>query len=212
MRPRAACFAALLLIGTAWNPAAHAEEKMTTDEEVLAERWTDLTLSTSCEAGFQQFIHMAQTGQLGDDVTNANVGIFKNHARVELVRAGAPSKRLLLTPRDSTQTITRYFSIVPGEGATASDVARVAKALDEAFKEDPFQLAYDFFNALPRGDPIPNFTDAWTYGGWRGVLRVVERRMVALAGVRYTIAVIVVLTAALVASVFLLWSSEPPPS
>ena len=202
--------ASFLFIGLLWNSSAGADDSAPTDpNEVLAERWLDLALTRDSEVGFQRFIHMAQTGQLGDDVTNANVGVFKNHARVELVRGAAPLKLFLLTPKNATQTISRYFSIEPGDGATASDVVRVGKALDAAFGGDPFQLAYDFFNATLGGDPIPSLAEAWTNGSWRGVRRGLERLMVALAGLPYTIAVIVALVAALLASLVLLWGSMP---
>jgi hypothetical protein len=198
--------AALLVIGLSWNSYAVAQEG-----EAVARRWRDVALTKDSEVGFERFLHMAQTGQLGEDVQNANVGVFKNYARLELVGGDAPKKVFLLTPKSSTTTGSRYFNIEPGEGATSGDVARVAQALDAAFGEDPFQLAYDFFNAPPGGDPIPRLVDAWRSGGWRGVVRGLERRMAALAGLRYTVAVIVALAAALLASLWLLWASQPPP-
>jgi hypothetical protein len=205
---RRRCVAAFLIIGFLWNGSAVAQER-----DALAGRWCDLALTKDSEAGFERFLHMAQTGQLGKDVSNANVGVFKNYARLELVRGNAPKKVFLLTPRTSATRVCRYFTIEPGDGATASDVARVGHALDEAFGEDPFQLAYDFFNAPPGGDPLPSLVDAWESGGWHGVVRGLERRMAALAGIQYTIAVIVALTVALLASLLLLWASGgPPPS
>jgi hypothetical protein len=211
-RGRTLSLASCLLVGLLWSGSALAHDPEATAEgESLAQRWTDLALTTDCEAGFQSFIRMAQDGRLGDDVTNANVGIWKNHARIELVRAGAPSKLLLVTPRNSNQTISRYFNIEAGEGATGRDVARVAHALDQAFDADPFQLAYDFFNAVPGGDALPNLATAWRDGGWKGAVRALERRMAALAGLPYTIAVIVALAAALLASLCVLWGSPPHP-
>ena len=170
----------------------------------------DLMLPPFSEVGFLQLIHMAQTGQLGEDVTNANVEVFKTWVQVELVRAEAPTKLLRLTPKSSTQTICRYFNIEAGEGATTSDVERVGKALDEVFAGDPFQLDPGFFDEPPGGEPIPRLADVWQYGGWRGVLRVLERRTTALASLGYTIAVIVVVSTVLLASLLLLWGSERP--
>ncbi len=203
--------AAVLAVGLMWNHPAAGQSTPAGGDEGVSRRWPDLALTTNCEAGFRRFIHMAQTGQLGRDVTNANVGILKNHVRVELVRGGTSNKLLLLTPKSGGQTMARYFNIEPGEGATATDVARVGQALDEAFDADPFELAYDFFNAVPAGDPIPRLADAWAYGGWAGVMRTVERRMAALVGPRYTIAVIVGVGASLLASLVLLWGSTPRP-
>ena len=207
---RAVCVAVFLLVALLRNlPAGAQDPALSEEHELVAQRWRDLALTKDSEVAFERFIHMAQTGQMGHDVTNANVGILKNHVRVELVRAGAPVKLLLLTPKDSTQTASRYFHIEAGEGATASDVARVGRALDEVFAEDPFQLAYDFFNAAPGGAPIPSLADAWVYGGWTGVLHGLGRRMAALAGIPYTVAVIVALTTALACSLVLLCGSTP---
>ena len=207
-RSRALVSAVFLVLSLRCNAPADAHEKAS-DAEVLAERWADLALTTNCEAGFRRFMHMAQTGQIGADVTNANIGVMKNHVRLELVRTGAPNKLLLLTPKSSAHSPARYFNIEPGPGVTADDVARVARGLDQAFGEDPFQLTYDFFSAVPGGDPIPRLIDAWTSDGWKGVMRALERRMAALAGLRYTMGVIVALGTALLASLFVLWGSTP---
>lgn len=190
---RVAFVAAILLSGRWGNASAAAQ---------------DLVLTERCEDGFRRLIHMAQTGQLGSDVTNANVGILNNQVRVELVRAGAANKLLVLTLKSSPHTISRYFDVAPGEGATASDVVRVGKALDEVFVEDPFQVLG--LEETLSGTRIPSFTEAWAYGGWREVLRVFERRMMVIASVRYTITVIAALAAGLVASLSLLWGSAPP--
>src|SRR6266481_1286875 len=112
--------AAFLVIGVLWNASVAAQ-----DRDALAKRWRDLALTKDSEVGFERLIHMAQVGQLGKDVSNANVGVFKNYARLELVRGGAPTKVFLLTPRTSTTRACRYFNIEPGDGASASDVAGV---------------------------------------------------------------------------------------
>ena len=190
---RLICTASFLLSGLLWNASAVAQ---------------DLALTKDCEDGFQRFIHMAQSGQLGEDVTNANVGIVGNRVRVELVRTGAPIKLLLLTPKSSPHTICRYFDVAPGDGATARDVGRVGAALDEVFGADPFRLPG--LEESLGGDPIPSLAGAWAYGTWRGVLRVVERRMMVLASLTYTAGVIVVLALACLASLALLWGSLPP--
>jgi hypothetical protein len=210
-RPRLPGLAFFLVIGVAWVASAGVQElAQPQDSEIVAGRWRDLALTKTCEVGFQRFIQMAQAGMLGSDVTNANVGVFKNHARVELVRSQAPNILLQLTPKQSTATNSRYFTIEPGEGATASDVVRVARALDEAFSEDPFELAYDFFNASRSGDPIPGLGAAWVTDGSRGVLRALSRQVAALVSLTYTIAVLAALAMALVASLLLLWGSTPP--
>jgi hypothetical protein len=167
----------------------------------------DLTLTKDCEAGFRRFIRMAQTGQLGDDVTNANVGVEGNQVRVELVRAGAPAQLFSLAPKRSPRAASRYFEVVAGAGATASDADRVGRALDQIFAEDPFHIV-----ALeqPPGNPIPTLAEAWALSGWRGVVRGLERRMMVLASLPYTIGVIVSLAAGVLASLVLLWVSPVP--
>jgi hypothetical protein len=165
-------------------------------------------LTRDSEDGFRRLIHMAESGQLGDDVTTANVGVEGHQVRIELVRTGAPSKVLVLTKKTSNQEVCRYFDIVPAAGATAGDVERVGKVLDAIFPEDPFQVPG--LEESRAQDPIPELGEAWTYGGWRGVLGVLERRMASLASVRYTCAVIGVLALATLASLALLWASIPP--
>jgi len=179
-------------------------------DEAFAGRWRGLALTKDCEDGFRRLMQMAQSGQLGKDVAQANVGIFKNHARVELVRRELPIAVLLLTPKDSSDGMPPYFSVEPGMGATAEDVARVARALDEVFTENPFRPAYDFFNASRVGAPIPGIGEAYASGGWRGVLGVLARHTAALASLSYTVAVLVMLVAGIVASVLLLWGSTSP--
>ncbi len=170
----------------------------------------DVMLTRYSEVGFLQLMHLAQNGQLGDDVVNANIGVTKDHVRVELVRTGAPSKVFLLCPKSAAHGSSRYFDIEPGEGAAASDVERLGRALDRVFAENPFQLAPDFFNGSPHGEGMPGFADVWRAAGWRGVGRLLERRMVSLASLRYTIAVIGGLLMSVLASLSLLWGSAPP--
>jgi len=169
----------------------------------------ELTLTKDCEDGFLRFMHMAQTGQLGGDVTNANIGVTGNQVRVELVRVQGPNAVLLLAPRQSAQAASRYFEIALGEGADASDVTRVGKALDQVFWEDPFQIL-GHEESLATG-PLPSVTEAWGYGGWRGVRRVLEGRMMVLASLEYTVGLIAVMALGVLASLLLLWLSPPPP-
>lgn len=191
---RLTCAGLFLLSAPLWNAAAAGQ---------------DLALSKEdCEAGFRRFMHMAESGQLGPDVTNANVGVADGPVRVELVRTGPPIV-LLLTPKRSAHAISRYFDIEPGENATAADVARVGKALDECFWENPYRLAG---LESPPGVSVPGIAEAWAYGGVRGVKRALEQRMMVLAGLPYTVVVIVTLSAASLASVILLWGSMPPRS
>ena len=163
----------------------------------------DLALTRDCEVGFQRIIQSAQNGELGDDVTNANVGVSPHRVEIELVRRNGSNKVLLLTRRTSTQALSRYFDIELGEHATASDAARVGRVLDQAFQEDPFEVAFDFFGALAMSD-FPTLTEAWQYGGWTRVLRVAEGRLAAPVGLRSTVAVIVLVATALLASLVLL--------
>jgi hypothetical protein len=167
----------------------------------------DLMLTEACEDGFRKLIQMAQQGRLGDDVTNANVGVEKIRVRVELLRTGAPSKVIWLAPRRSEQALARFFDITAGEGASQDDLVRVGRALDEIFPADPFVVSG--FEASPGGEAIPGFAQAWTSDGWRGIVRVFERRMMAFASVEYTATLLVVLAIGVAASLVLLRGSEP---
>ena len=168
----------------------------------------DLALTTESEFEFQRLIHSAQTGALGDDVTNANVFVLKNRVRVELVRTGGASKTLLLRHKASAQSWCRYFDIEPGEGATPADAARLGKVLDAAFAEDPFHVAWDFFGVYAH-EPIPSLAQAWRDGGRKGVQRVLESYLIAATGVGYAIAVISAVAVGLSASLVLLWGAAP---
>jgi hypothetical protein len=190
---RLLCLLACLAGTPLWNTTASAQS---------------LALTTDSEEGFRRVIRMAQTGQLGDEVTNANVAIAHDHARLELVRAARPSQVFLLTR--AVDTTTRYFDVAPVEGAVASDVERVGRALAEAFREDPFRVA-GLEESHARG-VIPGLGEAWADGGWRGVVHACERRMMVLASLGYTIGVIAVLALAMLASLALLWGSAPPRS
>jgi hypothetical protein len=79
--------------------------------------------------------------------------------------------------------------------------------LDEIFPSDPFVVAG--FEAAPGGEAIPGFAEAWTDGGWRGVVRVFERRMMAFASVEYTAGLLVVLAIGIIATLALLWGAVP---
>jgi len=168
----------------------------------------DLVLTKDCEFGFQRLIRSAQNGELGDDVTNANVGAWPNKARIELVRTNGANKLLFLTRKHSPQVFSGYFDIELGEGATESDAARVGKVLDNAFQEDPFEVTFDFFGAGTNSQ-FPTLTEAWRYGGWTRVLRTVEGRLTAPVGVRHAAAVVTALAIATLASLILLWGSKP---
>jgi hypothetical protein len=192
-----------------WNSVGAEATHSAEGSEAIAGRWRDLALTKDCEEGFRRFMHMAETGQLGSDVTNANVGVFKNHARVELVRGAAPIIVLFLSPPQPGGGNSRYFTVEPGPRATADDVGRVARALDAVFREDPFELAYDFFNASPGGAPIPSLWEAAASDGWRGVVRVLARQTASLASAGYTMVVIVLVSTALIANLLLLWGSTP---
>ena len=164
-----------------------------------------VALTVRSEAGFRRFIEMAQSGRLGDDVTNANVAISHDHVRVELVGFGGRNQEFLLTyPRTER---FRYFDVAAGAGATDDDVDRVGRALDEAFAGDPFQISG--VEESRDGEPIPSLTTAWARGGVPGILRAIELRMMVLTSLRYTVGVIVVLTVGLTGCLALLWAADP---
>ena len=167
----------------------------------------DMVLTKSCEAGFRRFIGLAEGGALGDDVTTANVAALGDHARVELVRKQGPVKVLVLKPKRTPHSIARYFDIEAGVNANADDVARVGGALDQAFAEDPFGILG--LEAPATTGSVPGIGEAWAYGGWTAVLDALERRMMILAGLRYTVGVIVALGLGTLASLVLLWGTVP---
>ena len=169
----------------------------------------DLTLTTDSEPGFWRLIDAAQAGQLGDEVTNANVGAcFRQGAHRAGPQGRARARCLHVTRKRSAQPLSRFFDIERGAGATADDAARVGKVLDAAFHDDPFVVSFDFFGA-GGGASFPSLAEAWKYGGWKRALRVLESRLTTPAGVRYTIAVILASASAVLASLILLWGSEP---
>jgi len=168
----------------------------------------DLVLTKDSEPGFWRLIDAAQAGRLGDEITNANVGASFDKVRIELVRKSGVNPVLYLTRKRSTQAPSRYFDIELGAGATAGDAARVGTVLDEAFHEDPFEVSYDFFGARSSAS-FPTFAAAWKYGGWRRALRFLEARLTTPVGLGYTIGVILAAATALLASLVLLWGSDP---
>ena len=100
-----------------------------------------------------------------------------------------------------------YFDVAPGESADAGAARRVASALQVAFRENPYQVV-GLEESYASG-PIPGLIEAWADGGWRGVAGAYERRLMVPASRGYTIAVIVGLTVATLASLALLWGSVP---
>jgi hypothetical protein len=168
----------------------------------------DLVLNKDCAQAFERFIQMAQSGGLGDGISNANVGVFATHARVELLRPGKPTAVLVLRPKRSPHMISRYFDVEPQAHAGGGDLERVGRALDQVFREDPFQIP-GTQESIARG-PLPGPVEAWTYGGWRGVLRMLERRMMSLASLRYVVAIAGALVLGVCACLVLLWGGDPP--
>lgn len=194
-RRRSACVAGVAVLLLHWCAAAPT---------------LGLMLTRYSELGFLRLMHMARHGQLGGDVVNANVGIVKDSVRLELVVRGVANRVLLLMPAGPDDRASRYFHIEPQQGASAEDVARVGRALDEAFGDNPFQIAPGFFNVVPGRERMPDLAEVWEYAGWRGVLLVGERRIAEVASLPYTVTVILVLVGAVAASLFLLWASPPP--
>lgn len=168
----------------------------------------ELTLTRDSEFGFRQIIDAAQRGELGEDVSNANVGVRGTDVRIELVRMHGANKLLFLTYKHSTQSLSRYFDIELGEGATEGDAARVGKLLDEAFRDDPFEVIFDFFGARTMTH-LPTLAEAWKAGGWTRVLRVLEGRFTTSVGVSHAAVIISVLAISSLAGLVLLWGSKP---
>ncbi len=130
-------------------------------------------------------MHMAQTGAFGPEVVNANIAIDGSSARVELVRGPPPNQTFVLTFKHSRRAASRYFDIEGGEGTTPADVARLGRAIDEAFEAAPFQECVRRLSHPLRVQPT-----------------IVSKPR--------TIAVIVGTGAALAGGLLLLWGSTPP--
>lgn len=161
----------VLLLG-AWSVGAGSQPVLTPDSE----------------RSFLRLMQMAQTGAFGPDVVNANVGIDGNAVNVELVRATPPNQRFVLTFKTRARGDSRYFDIEGREGTTPADVARLGRAIDEAFDASPFQYPSDDDRA----------------GGTQGPAQP------SMASKRYTVVVTVVIAAALGLGLLLLWGSAPP--
>lgn len=170
-------------------------------------RAQSLALTTDSEEGFQRLIAMAQKGDLGEAVANANIAIAHDHVRLQLVRVGRPPLEFLLTRAPASSP--RYFDVAAGDNAAAGDVQRVERALAAAFREDPFQVAG--LEESHAREPIPSLGQAWEDGGWRGVAHAGRRWMMRLAGRDYTVAVIAGLALCTLASLALLWGTVPTP-
>lgn len=168
----------------------------------------DMALTRDAEAGFRQLMHRAETGGLGPGISGANIGVVKTQVRIELVSPGAPPRVLLLRRATTQDASSRYFAVEAGDGATPADVAALARALDEIFVGDPFQV----MNAeeAPANAPQLSFAEAWKYGGWDGLRHALERRMRARAGRTYAAAAIAALALGLCATVALLWAPASP--
>jgi len=168
----------------------------------------DLALTREAEQGFWRFAEMAESGRFGNDVEDINIGITAKQVQIELVRKDGTRQRFMLSAKRSLRGPSRYFDIVPGEGATDADVERIGEALDEVFARNPFVLPAvrkprDAGEAL---DPV----ERQPYDSWRGRLRVIEWRMMAPASLAYAVGVIVALVLGLIATFLALWLSEPP--
>jgi hypothetical protein len=166
-------------------------------------------LTPDAEAGFRQLMRMAQAGELGSEIANANVGVERERVSVELVRADGSTQRFTLTARGAAPAASRFFAIAAGAGASEDDVARLGRALDACFAHDPFDLGDDFFAADQDGG-VPTLGEAWASDGWHGAGRALLRRMASPAGLRYTVAVIALLAIGVLASVAILCTTPPP--
>lgn len=167
----------------------------------------ELTLTRDSEANFRRLMYLAQTGTLGADVHNVNIGLDGPRVRLELVRRAGPTGVLMLGPRRAAPTHSRYFEITLHEHATEADRERVGRALDECFPVDPFQFAG--LEESLTSEPLQSMGEAWMYGGWRGVLRALERRAMALASLEYVVAVSGMLALGFTISLLVLWSAAP---
>jgi len=164
-------------------------------------------LTPQSEAGFRRLIRLTERGALGADVVDMNVGIEKEHVRIELVMRDGGTRGLVLSRPSSSPSVSRYFHIEPDEGATQDDVVRVGRALDRALQADPY-VAGDFFGVASRGAERP-MVDEWRDGGWRGVRAALRDRFMAPASLAYTVAVIVALAIGVAGSALLFWLGAP---
>jgi len=169
---------------------------------VVAVAATDLVLTTGSDLGFRRLIQMAQQGELGEAVHNANISIDKKRVRVELLGDG-PAKNLWLSHKSTPQDLSRYFHVEPGDGATVDDVHRLSVALDAVFTQDPFGVSIDAVGSS-LGGPAPSWGEVWAGGGLLGMVKELERRLTSLASLSYTVALIVVLAGGLAVSLVVL--------
>ncbi len=167
----------------------------------------EVALQPDSEAGFRRLMAMSQGGELGSDVSNANIGIRKDGSvAIELVRRGQPNLRFVLQPRRGGESPSRYFDI-RGESEEAADrTGALAEALDRCFSGNPFTVAVI---EQPPGATMPGWLDAWRADGLAGLARAAELRMTALRSLGYTIGLTALLAALSFASVLQLWFSDP---
>jgi hypothetical protein len=149
-------------------------------------------LRPDSESGFRRLMQMAQTGALGSDVVNANVGIDGVAVTVELVRATPPDQSFVLTFKTSGDGASRWFDVAGREGTTPADVARLGSALDRAFDSSPFQSLSGDDRPGPREGRHPVSAPP------------------SMASKPYTLAVTLALAVALAGGLVLLWRYTPP--
>lgn len=165
----------------------------------------EATLPPDAEEGFRCVMHLAETGALGADVRDASIAVNGAEARVELLRRDAPAAVLVLTPARQGRAASRYFAIAPSGDASPGHAARLAAALDACFAGDPYQFAGLEESLAER--PVPGIGAAWRTGGWRGVARALERRMMGLATRAHAMAIVIAVATGLGAGVLALWCS-----
>jgi hypothetical protein len=101
-----------------------------------------------------------------------NISVSKRSVQVELLRGSAPRMVVRLSEPTSDTGVARYFDVQAVETASADDLVRIGRLLDEIFTSDPFLEKRSIRDVQP---------DAW---------QADEPRLMHSASLEYTIAVI----------------------
>lgn len=125
----------LVLAALLWAAAADGEPVRHEAPEGPERR---LVLTRDSEEGFRRFMAAVRDGRLGADVREVNVGVSGGRVRVEILRRGAPDLVVRLGPPTSAARVARRFDVEAVENASADDLARIGRLLDEVFATDPF--------------------------------------------------------------------------
>lgn len=97
-----------------------------------------LVLTKRSEDGFKRFMDAVRGGRLGADVREANISVSESSVQVELLRRDAPRVVVRLREPASGASGAGYFDVQAVENASAADLVRIGRLLDDAFTSDPF--------------------------------------------------------------------------